>query len=164
MPQYRGVIRRVGAKEGDMIVNSAGAGAVGNVRVSGKVSVIEIGDTMLRDVGCTRDIYDLIDPGREAILYVHNHFFNKPVVIGIKYLDDGKTHMIRFGTLIASALGYLLLYPLLVLVGGFMLGMLGGKDGGVMSTLAVLFIIAGLGFCAWTAGMLVKNWFAWKGA
>ena len=55
MPAYRGLLKRVGSKEGDMIVNSSGNSAFGNVRVSGKVSVIEIGDTMLRDVGCTRD-------------------------------------------------------------------------------------------------------------
>ena len=29
--------------------------------VAGKVSVVEIGDTVLRDVGCTRDIYDLLE-------------------------------------------------------------------------------------------------------
>lgn len=164
MPAYRGLLKRVGSKEGDMIVNSSGNSAVGNVRVSGKVSMIEIGDTMLRDVGCTRDIYDLLEPGREAVLYVHRHFFGKPIIIGIKYLDDDKTYMIRFGSLVAATLSYLLIYPLLVLVGGFMIGLMGGKDGGFMSTLAILVIVGGLGLCVFTAGMLVKNWFGWRTA
>jgi len=164
MPAYRGLLKRVGSKENDMIVNSRGNSAVGNVRVSGKVSLIEIGDTLLRDVGCTRDIYDLLEPGREAVLYVHRHFFGKPIIIGIKYLDDNRTYMIRFGSLVAATLSYLLIYPLLVLVGGFMIGLMGGKDGGLMSTLAILVIIGGLGFCVFTAGMLVKNWFSWRTA
>lgn len=164
MPAYRGLLKRVGSKEGDMIVNSSGNSAVGNVRVSGKVSMIEIGDTMLRDVGCTRDIYDLLEPGREAVLYVHRHFFGKPIIIGIKYLDDNRTYMIRFGSLVAATLSYLLIYPLLVLVGGFMIGLMGGKDGGFMSTLAILVIVGGLGLCVFTAAMLVKNWFGWRTA
>lgn len=164
MPAYRGLLKRVGSKENDMIVNSSGNSAVGNVRVSGKVSMIEIGDTMLRDVGCTRDIYDLLEPGREAVLYVHRHFFGKPIIIGIKYLSDNRTYMIRFGSLVAATLSYLLIYPLLVLAGGFMIGLMGGKDGGFMSVLAILVIIGGLGLCAVTAGMLVKNWFSWRTA
>jgi hypothetical protein len=163
MPAYRGVLTRVGSKEGDMIVNSSGNSAVGNVRVSGKVSVIEIGKVTLRDVGCTNDIYDLMDPGRDVTLYVHRHFFNKPIVIGIKHMDSGRVYMMRFGTLIASALSYVLIYPLLILAGAFLIGMMGGKDGGIMSTLAVLFIVGGFGLCAWTAGMLVKNYFVWRG-
>ena len=164
MPVYRGVLKRVGAKEGDMIVNSSGSSAVGNVRVSGKISIIEIGDVVLRDVGCTNDIYDLMDAGRDVTLYVHRHFINKPIVIGIKHMDTGKTYMMRFGTLFASALSYLIIYPLLFLVAGFMVGMMGGKDGGFMSTLGVLVIVGGFGLCVFTAGMLVKNWLAWRAA
>ncbi len=164
MPAYRGILTRVGSKEGDMIVNSSGNSAVGNVRVSGKISIIEIGAVTLRDVGCTNDIYDLMDAGRDVTLYVHHHFFGKPIVIGIKHMDTGKTFMIRFGTLIANTLSYLLIYPLLILVGGFMIGLMGGKNGGFMSTLAILFILGGLGFCVWTAGMLVKNYMRWRSA
>ena len=164
MPAYRGLLKRVGSKAGDMIVNSSGGSAFGNVRVSGTVSLIEIGDTLLRDVGCTRDLYDLLEPGREAVLYVHRHFFGKPIVIGVKYPDANRTVMIGFGSLVAATLSYLLVYPLLVLVGGFMIGMMGGKGGGFMSTLAVLVIVGGLGFCAFNAGMLVKNWVGWRAA
>ena len=145
-----------------MIVNSSGNSAVGNVRVSGKISIIQIGDVTLRDVGCTNDLYDLMDPGRDVTLYVHRHFFNKPVVIGIRHMDTGKTYMMRMGTLLASAASYLLIHPLLFVVAGFMLGLMGGKDGGLMSTLGMLVIIGGLGLCVYTAAMLLKNYFTWR--
>jgi hypothetical protein len=164
MPVYRGVLHRVGAKEGDMIVNSSGNSAVGNVRVSGKVSIIEIGDVTLRDVGCTNDIYDLMDAGRDVTLYVHRHFINKPVVIGIEHMDTGKKYMMRLSTLFANALSYLIIWPLLFIAAGFLLGMMGGKGGGIMSTLGVLVIVGGFGLCLYMAVMLVKNYFAWRTA
>lgn len=158
MTKYCGKLVRVGSKEGDMMINSGSA--MSTVRVSGKVSIIEIGDTTLRDVGCTNDLYDLLDPGRDACLWVHHHFMRKPVIVGVKYRDDGKVYNLRFGTLVASALSYLLIYPLLILVGGMMIGLMGGKGGGFMSTLAVLFIVGGLGLCVWNAVMLVKVYLA----
>ena len=89
MKEYRGILKRIGAKEGDMIVNTRANSSVGNVRVSGSVSVVEIGDTVLRDVGCTRDIYDLLDVGKSAILYVHYKNFRKPIILGVAYPAEG---------------------------------------------------------------------------
>jgi hypothetical protein len=66
MPQYRGILKRVGSKDGDMYVNSGSA--MSTVRVAGKISIIEIGDTVLRDVACPKDLYDLLDPGRDPKL------------------------------------------------------------------------------------------------
>ncbi len=139
MQEYRGILKRIDSKEGDMIVNSRGAGAIGNVRVSGSVSVIEIGTTMLRNVGCTRDLYDLLDPGKNAILYVHYHFFTKPVILGIGYPDEGRTFSVPFMTMFANAVMYIVMYPLLFLVFGLMSTVIIGD------ALGVLLVVAGLG-------------------
>lgn len=45
-----------------------------------------------------------------------------------------------------------------------MVGMMGGKDVGVMSTLGMRAIVVGFGLCAFMAGMPVKNWLAWRPA
>lgn len=163
MAEYRGVLKRVGSKEGDMYVN-AGNSAVGTVRVAGKVSVIEIGDVTLRDVGCNADIYDLLDPGRNAILFVHYHYWRKPVVLGVKYLDDGKKYLMGFGTLFASVLSYLIFYPIFAVIAGFMVGLMGGKDGGFMGMLGILIIIAGIGAAIVNAVLLVKVFLKAKAA
>lgn len=155
MAEYRGVLKRVGSKEGDVFVN-AGNSAVGTVRVSGKVSVIEIGDTTLRNVGCNADLYDLLDPGRDATLFVHRHYWRMPVVLGVKYMDDGKKYVMGFGTLFASVLAYLILYPIFAIVAGFMVGLMGGKNGGFMSTLGVLIIVAGIIAAIVNAVLLVR--------
>lgn len=158
MPAYRGILRRVGRKDGDMIVNANANSAVGNVRVGGKISIIEVGDTTLRDVGCNNDIYDLMDVGRDVTLYVHNHFFRKPIVIGIKHMDTGRTTMMRMGSLIANAMSYLLIYPLLFVVAGFAIGLMGGKDGGFMGMLGIGVVFAGFALSVLMAVMLVKTY------
>jgi hypothetical protein len=156
MAEIRGVMTRIGAREGDMIVNSSNNSAVGNVRVAGKISVVQIGDVTLRNVGCNTDIYDLLDINRDAILFVHYHYWRKPIILGVKYLDDGKKYLMGFGIMFASVLAYLIFYPLFAIVAGFMVGLMGGSKGGIMSTLGVVIIFAGIGLAIANAVVLVK--------
>jgi hypothetical protein len=79
-------------------------------------------------------------------------------------MDTGKKYMMRLSTLFANALSYLIIWPLLFIAAGFLLGMMGGKGGGIMSTLGVLVIVGGFGLCLYMAVMLVKNYFAWRTA
>ncbi|CAN5314389.1 hypothetical protein BH09PSE1_BH09PSE1_00840 [soil metagenome] len=152
MKEYRGILKRIGDKEGDMIVNSArGGGAVGNVRVSGTVSIIEIGDTMLRNVGCTRDIYALLDQGKEAVLYVHYHFFHKPIILGVTYPEERRTYVMPFMSMFANAVMYLVMYPLFFLIGGLVSTMFLGK-------LGYLIILGGLGLSVYNAVTLVTGY------
>lgn len=144
MQEYRGILKRVGGKDSDMIVG-------GNVRVSGLISVIEIGDTVLRRVGCSRDIYDLLDPGEEAILYVHWHFFRTPVVLGVKYPATGRKFTMGVMGLVAGAVKYLVITPMLILIGGVVSTMFLGN------VLGALLILAGLGLCLYNAGTLLMG-------
>ncbi|MES2463161.1 MAG: hypothetical protein V4671_21465 [Armatimonadota bacterium] len=142
--KYCGTLKRVGGLGGGgVITNSSG----GYVNVAHEISILEVGDTMLRKVRCTSDLFDLLDPGRDGCIYIFRHFFYKPILIGVKY-DDGKKYTITVGQMIANVLSYLLIFPLLVLVSGFCIGMMGGKEGG---------FIAGLGV-AWIAGGILLSW------
>jgi hypothetical protein len=162
MAEIRGVMTRIGAREGDMIVNTNNNSAVGHVRVAGKISVIQIGDVTLRNVGCNTDIYDLLDLNRDAILFVHYHYWRNPVVLGVKYPDDGKKYLMGFGTLFASVLAYLIFYPIFAIIAGFIVGLMGGSKGGIMSTLGVLIIFAGFGLAIANAVILVKVYMSAK--
>lgn len=118
MKELRGILKRIGAKESDMIVNTKANSSVGNVRVSGKVSVIEIGDTVLRDVSCTRDIYDLLDVGKEAILYVHFNNFRKPVILGVAYPGERRGFAVPLMAVVANTVLSLFLYPIIAIILG----------------------------------------------
>lgn len=160
MPTYCGTITRVGNKEGDMYVNSGSA--MSTVRVSGKVSVIEIGGTVLRDVGCTNDIYDLLDPGRDACLYVHLHLLRKPIVLGVKYAEGNRKFVVGLGTIIASVIGGLIGLGLLGIAIAFLVGAVFGAvfGEGAGSIVGILCYLAILGFLVWDMAMMVKCYLA----
>lgn len=152
MTEYQGILKRIGAKEGDMIVNSRGAGAVGNVRVSGSVSVIEIGDTVLRDVGCTRDIYDLLDIGKTAILYVHYKNFRKPVILGVGYPAEGRGFTVPLMAIVANTIMSLLVFPILSFIFGLMMTEIVG------TVLGVLIIFGGIGLTGYNVFTLITGY------
>ncbi len=131
MKEFRGILKRVGAKEGDMIVNTSVNSPVGHVRVSGTVSVIEIGDTVLRDVSCMKDMYDLLDVGEDAILFVHFKNFYKPVILGVAYPGRRRGFAVPLIAVIANTILSLFLFPILSLLFGFMIGFLLGEVAGV---------------------------------
>lgn len=147
MKKYCGMLKRVGSHESTTITSG---GAVGNVQVAGDVSVVQIGDTVLRKPRCTSDLFDLLDPGREACLYVFPHFFYYPVIIGVKYADDGSKYTITFGQLVANVASYLLMWPLLFVVGAFMFGIL-------LPAVGFLILFGGIGLAWLSALMLVLD-------
>lgn len=151
MQTYSGVLKRVGSREEIFITSNQPAG---NVRTGGEISIVEIGDTVLRKPRCPSDLYDVLDPGREAYLYIFRHFFYKPVIIGVKYPDDGKKYTITLGQALGSAAQYVLLWPLLFIFSGFMIGLMGGKEGGIMAIMAMLWIFGGIGL-AWLSAVLL---------
>ncbi|MCK0198715.1 hypothetical protein MWN34_17595 [Ancylobacter sp. 6x-1] len=151
MKEVRGVLKRIGAKEGDMIVNTQANSAVGNVRVSGKVSVIEIGDTVLRDVGCTRDIYDLLDIGKEAILYVHFNNFRKPIILGVAYPGQRRGFVVPLMAVIANTIMSLFLYPIIFIILGLVLS-------GLSTLLGALVAIGGIGFTIYGVFNLIRGY------
>ncbi len=151
MREYTGILKRVGAKEDDMIVNSKGHGAVGNVRVSGSVSVVEIGDTVLRNVGCTRDIYDLLDVGKNATLYVHYKNFHKPIILGVGYPGERRGFTVPLMSVVANTILSLIIFPIMFLIAGLVLS-------GVSPVLGVLVILGGIGLTLYNVITLIMGY------
>jgi hypothetical protein len=151
MKEYRGILKRLGAKEDDMIVNSNGNSAVGNVRVSGKVSVVEIGDTVLRDVGCTRDIYDLLDVGKDMTLYVYFNNTRKPVILGVAYPAEHRGFTVPLMAIVANTIMSLFLWPIVSVLAGAVLS-------GVNVALGVLVMLAGFGLTIYGVVSLILGY------
>ncbi len=151
MKELRGILKRIGAKEGDMIVNTSANSPVGNVRVSGKVSVIEIGDTVLRDVSCTRDIYDLLDVGKEAILYVHFNSFRKPVILGVAYPAERRGFAVPLMAVIAKTILSLFLYPIVAII----LGLIASE---INIFLGILVALGGIGLTIYGVVTLIMGY------
>ncbi len=120
--------------------------AVGNVRVANEISIMEIGNTELRGIRCTDDLYDVLEVGRQARVYIFRHFFYKPVLLGVKY-DTGQKYMVTFQVVAGTALQYALVWPLMVLMFAFMLGIL-------FAPLGAIWAIGGL-LLVWTNAVLV---------
>jgi hypothetical protein len=152
MKEYRGILKRIGAKEGDMIVNTRANSSVGNVRVSGSVSVVEIGDTVLRDVGCTRDIYDLLDVGKNANLYVHYKNFRKPIILGVAYPAEGRGFTVPLMSVVANTILSLLVFPIMFFIFGLMMTAIVGNF------LGTLIILGGIGLTLYNVVTLVTGY------
>jgi len=152
MKEYRGILKRIGAKEGDMIVNTRANSSVGNVRVSGSASVVEIGDTVLRDVGCTRDIYDLLDVGKSAILYVHYKNFRKPIILGVAYPAEGRGFTVPLMSVVANTVLSLLVFPIMFFIFGLMMTAVVGNF------LGTLIILGGIGLTLYNVVTLITGY------
>src|SRR5262245_291201 len=98
MEKHCGVLRQVGSLKGGKLVASVvqygRANCVAAFRVSTGVDAIQIGDTLLKKPLCEDDLYANLQTGREACIYVYRHFVRTPVILGIKYKDDGAKYLI----------------------------------------------------------------------
>jgi hypothetical protein len=147
--KYCGTLNRVGSLTGGGTVSNGNT----HVRIAHEITVLEIGDKMLRQVRCTEDLFDLLDPGNDACVYIFRHFFYKPVLIGVKY-DDGRKYTITMMQTFANMLSYILIFPLLAIVSGFMIGLMGGKEGGFIAGLGVAWIVGGV-LASWLQALLL---------
>jgi hypothetical protein len=156
MPTYRGTIKRVGAEGGSWVATSGSTVPLARR----KVSVIEIGETELRDVSCSPELQEVLVPGREAELYVHRLFFRTPCVIGVRHVDDGRTYPAGFGEFLAVLSAYLLFYPLIIIalgaLGGLLLSLAAGERAG--TRWSALVIAAALGWSVVKAVLLVRRY------
>ena len=157
MPTYRGTIRRVGATGG----NPAATTGSTVPALRGKLSVLEIGETELRNVSCSHELYDVLVPGREAELYVQTFLFRGPCIIGVEYVDgDGGKYATSFGEFLAVLSSYLLLYPSIVIVlgvkGGLLLSLAVGHEAAL--GWSALVVAAALGWSAVKGLLLVRKY------
>ncbi len=132
---------------------------VGSFRVATQAEVIQIGDTILKKPRVEGELFEKLEPGREACLYVHRFFMRSPVVIGVKYKDGGAKHLISAKYLRGGLLQYATVFAMMSGIAGFVsmmvVGMILRLRGG--DFLPPLGLLLGTGFSWYCGWMLFKD-------
>lgn len=130
MEKHCGLLGHVGRlKGGETItrVDEQGrARFIGQVKVATEIDVVRIGTVELRKVRCEGVLYNELDPGRLACLYVYRHLWRTPVLLGIRYDGEARKRTISDAYYRGSLLQYALPLALLYAVAGWILGMVVG--------------------------------------
>jgi hypothetical protein len=168
MEKHCGVLGQVGSLQGGQLVapidQYGRAKYVGSFRVATQIDAIHIGDTVLKKPRCEDELYGNLQPGREACIYVYRHFVRTPVILGIKYKDDGAKHLISSRYFRGALLQYATVLAMMTGIGGFVgvmiVGAILGRNLGnnfLNELLPVLGMVGGVGYSWWSAVRLWKD-------
>lgn len=164
MEKHLGVLKQVGSLSGGEIVSPVDQDGnkklIGSFRVATQVDAIQIGETILKKPRVEGALFEKLQPGREACLYVHRYLMRSPAVIGVKYKDDGSKLIISQSYFRGSLIQYATVFALMCGIAGFVGVMIVGGilhlPGGEF--LPVLGLIAGVGFSWYCGWQLYKDY------
>jgi hypothetical protein len=157
MEKHCGLLSDVGnLKGGETIarVDEHGrAKFIGQVKVATEIDVIRIGSTELKKVRCEGVLYNELEPGRNACLYVYRHLWRTPVLLGIRYDGEQQKHMVSDAYYRGSLLQYALPLAFMYAIGCWILGMIVGMVIGMgqSSVPPVLGLLGGFGLAWYSA-------------
>lgn len=153
---------RVDSLAGTLLISQAGKigykKPVGNVGDTAEVDLIQIGDTLLKKSLCEVALLGHLEVGREACLYIFRHYHWTPIVLGIKYADDGTKHLASSQWIKRQMLQYSVVWPIVSGIGGAISGGLLGAVIGIGKMGIELGAAGGLGYGWWIALRLWKNY------
>jgi len=157
MEKHCGLLSEVGSlKGGETIaqVDEHGrAKFIGQVKVATEIDIIRIGAAELKKVRCEGVLYNELEPGRKACLYVYRHLWRTPVLLGVRYDGEQQKHMVSDAYYRGSVLQYALPLAFMYAIGGWILGMIVGMVIGMgqSSVPPVLGLFGGLGLAWYSA-------------
>lgn len=161
MEKHCGLLENVGRLRGGETITRVDergrAKFVGQVKVATEIDAIRVGTVELRKVRCEGVLYNELEPGRNACLYVYRHLWRTPVLLGIRYDGEVQKRMASDAYYRGSLLQYALPLALLYAVGGWILGMVVGLVIGLgqSSIPPVLGLVGGLGV-AWHSAFRLR--------
>jgi hypothetical protein len=157
MEKHCGLLGEVGRlKGGETIarVDEYGrAKFIGQVKVATEIDVVRIGTAELRKVRCEGVLYNELEPGRQACLYIYRHLWRTPVLLGVRYDGEERKRMVSDAYYRGSLLQYALPLALMYAIGCWILGMVVGIVIGMgqSSVPPVLGLLGGLGLAWYSA-------------
>ena len=157
MEKLCGLLGEVGRLKGGETITQVDengrARFIGQVKVATEIDVIRIGTTELRKVRCEGVLYNELEPGRQACLYIYRHLWRTPVLLGVRYDGEPQKRMVSDAYRRGSMLQYALPLALLYAIGGWILGMVVGIVIGMgqSSVPPVLGLFGGLGLAWYSA-------------
>lgn len=162
MERHCGLLENVGRLKGGETITQVDehgrARFIGKVKVATEIDSIRIGSAELRSVRCEGVLYNELEPGRNACLYIYRHLWRTPVLLGVRYDGEVQKRMISDAYYRGSLLQYALPLALLYAVGGWILGMIVGIVIGMgqSSVPPVLGLFGGLGL-AWYSAFRLRT-------
>lgn len=126
---------------------------VGSFRTAVELDALQIGDVSLTKVRCQGGLYNELEKGREACVYIFRTLLKKSLLLGIKYSDSGEKHVIDQSYHRGTILQFVTVLALLNSIGGLIVGgILGGIVGlGQSAVPPMLGFLCGAGVSWWTA-------------
>ncbi len=161
MEKHCGLLGRVGNLRGGETISQVDEHGrtkfIGQVKVATEIDVITIGSTDLKKVRCEGVLYNELQPGRQACLYIYRHLWRTPVLLGIRYDGEQQKRMVSDAYYRGSLLQYALPLAFMYAIGCWILGMIVGMVIGMgqSSVPPVLGLFGGLGL-AWYSAYLFR--------
>ncbi len=152
MEKHCGKLERIGSMTGGQMVGSGGS----TVRVATQVDSIQIGSTVLKKPRCEDALFQVLEPGRDACLYVMRQGWTT-VIMGVKYVD-GTKHLISKTYLRGSLLQMATIIAFMYWLGGFVAGGFVGSMIGLGDYTPALALLAGAGAGGWTWYQAYQFW------
>ena len=157
MEKHCGLLDEVGRLKGGETITQVDdygrAKFIGQVKVATEIDVIRIGTAQLRKVRCEGVLYNELEPGRQACIYIYRHLWRTPVLLGVRYDGEKGKRMVSDAYYRGSLLQYALPLAFMYAIGCWILGMVvGGVIGmGQSSVPPVLGLLSGLGLAWYSA-------------
>jgi hypothetical protein len=99
---------------------------VGSYRTALVLDALQVGDTTLLKAGCNGEVYNALDTGRNACVYVYRSLLRKAIVLGVKYEDTGEKTLVGQSYYRGSLIQLATVHTLLNTIGCWILGMIVG--------------------------------------
>ena len=130
MEKICGEIKLVGNLTGGDIhtqVDHAGrARFVGSFRTAIELDALQIGDTTLLKGRLSGDVYNALETGRQACVFIFRTLLRKPLILGVKYDDTGEKQLIGHSYYRGTLIQFATVHTLLNAIGCWILGMIIG--------------------------------------
>jgi hypothetical protein len=158
MDKHCGLLRRVGSLSGGDLMQPTdtygNTRVIGSYRTATEIDSIEIGDTVLKKPNCEEALFENLQPGRQACLYVYRNG-RRPILVGVKY-DNGEKFLVTGTYLRGSILQMVILLSFMYGIGGVIAGGIVGSVIGLDSYTPAFGVLCG------AAAGLMWWWRAWQ--
>jgi hypothetical protein len=126
---------------------------VGSYRAASVLDALQVGSTTLLEARCQAEVYNALEPGTQACVYVFRTLLRVPLILGVRDSQSGARTMISHSYYRGTLLQFIFVHALLNAIGFWIAGMIIGLIIGMGQSAGppVLGFFGGLGATWWMA-------------